>query len=129
MNAVFTVYLLFSTSLLDTQLSPIGTYIFIVNIIPVKIAFIVITVYITAGWSFPPAIAFFILTCLQNEFKVVSQGFKKAVTLEKDCMREAGGKFRGNIECFRIRHHKIVRLVEKFDKWYTFITVSPWSST
>jgi len=117
MNVVFSVYLVFSTSLLDTQLSPFGTYIFIVNIIPVKIAYIVVGVYSTAGWSFPPAMAFFVSTCLQNEFKVVSRGFKRAVILEKECTGEKGGKFSGKIECFRIRHHKIARLVEKFDKW------------
>jgi len=119
-NSVIMLYVIFWTSLLDFTLAPIGTYIFPENILAAQIQNLIACIYMSAGWSFPPAMSFFISKCLWREFQIVRRQFKKAVTLDKQCTGEKGAKFTGKVECYRVRHQKLVRLVKKSDNFLCF---------
>jgi len=116
-------YSVFSTNQYPIGTAPIGTYIFpetMSCLIPAKLAYMISVVFLQASWFFAPTMLFFISICLQKEFLKVNLQFKKAVAPVNQDTCEVGGKFTGNIEIFRIRHQKIVRLVDQADKFLCF---------
>jgi len=117
LNVPLMMYAMYATAGKGFYLAPFGTYISTTNITPVKLVNIIALIYISAGWGMPMAMAYFIAICLRREFQNVNLGFKEAVTLEIKCTGNRGGTFSGNIESYRILHHKIARLVDKADKF------------
>jgi len=116
-NSGVVMYLLFFTEYTNTTLAPIQTYIFPTHILPAKIVSWIIILYLSAGSSFPIAMSLFLGLCLTKEFQVVYQQFKEAVTLDKLGTGGSGESFIEKIECYRVRHQKIVRLTKKADNF------------
>jgi len=97
-------------------LAPIGMYWHPTILLPAKIAYIFTLTYVNSGWILAPVVIFLISICLKHEFKTVSRQFKEVIRQREPRAGERGRLFIGRIECFRMRHHKIARLVEKADK-------------
>jgi len=114
-NTIFFGYILLSTSIFDMTIAPFTTYILHDNTLAARIVYIFIMIYFSAAWSFPPAITCFISLCLSKEFEKVDHELKNAVNLDSKCTEDRGGRLMGVIERFRMRHHKISKLVEKTD--------------
>jgi len=119
-NSTIMMYVVCYTPLLNATMTPIGTYISTTKLLPAQIGITIYFVYISAAWAFPSAMTFWIAVCIWTEFQKVRSQFKEAMTLDRQCTGEKGGQFSGNIECYRIRHQKIVRMVKRVDKYLCF---------
>jgi len=120
-NMLFSTYGTFSTPVFNNLnyypigLAPIGTYFFPNKTLPARIASLLMTVYVHAGWAFPPFMTFFVSALLRRELETVNRQFEESITTSEPCKSDSGSQFSGSIECFRIRHQKISRLIEQVD--------------
>jgi len=123
LNSSFVSYINFCTPISGNTRAPINTY--ITNVSPyiinaVDIVYEILVVYMSAAWSFTTAMSFLISFCLSKKFLKLNHELKSSLKLDRHCNSDHGGTFSGNIESFRVRHHKITRLVEKADKFLCF---------
>jgi len=119
-NSIFVSYVLMATSIMDSHITPVNTYIFISNSVPLKIVYMIILVYISAAWSFPPAMTFFVSVCIGREFTSVNRLFEESLVLNMQSNEDRGGELVGRVEWFRIRHQKVAQLVSRADTCLCF---------
>ena len=110
-NFAFFIYLLnFSGGMFDNLLAPNSTYIIVSNMVPYRILYSVLSLFLQAAWCFPAAMTLTISVIFSFQFRQLTTQLRKLVDEQNE-----SGVFYADIEEIRQQHQQLCRSVERAD--------------